>query len=107
MDDPKRHYVRRPEAIPAKALILLALAKGPQHGYALFDAIIGDTIGYYVRKSTLYRSLDELERDGMATSAEGHGSTRAYKLTPEGRDALRSLGRLWGRTAELVVERLR
>ena len=94
---------------PAKQLIMLALAQGSNHGYTLHDQIVGDTIGSYVRKSSLYRGLAELSVDGLIEPAgdAGDGTARSYRLTPDGRNVLRGLAATWERLGLLANQRLR
>ncbi|WP_068494219.1 PadR family transcriptional regulator [Pseudoclavibacter helvolus] len=73
--------------------ILTALAGGRQHGYGILrdaDELSNGVVK--LRVTTLYTSLDRLERDGRIQRAgeetvDGR-ARRYYELTPEGRTAL-------------------
>lgn len=52
--------------------ILLALAEGPRHGYGLMRELQDDAgEPVLLGPATLYRTLKQLQDDGMITSAEG------------------------------------
>ena len=93
--------------------ILLALADGPAHGQAVADQIIGDSVGgVYLRPSTLYAALKNLERrefiiqSSVAEAANGHVYKRVYKLTETGQRRLADLARMHERAARLAKARL-
>ena len=88
---------------PAADWILLALTDGPKHGGAISPQIIGDTVGGYVPRTTLYRMLAELHEKGYIEQRSG----REFQLTSKGRKRLLNQGNVWERTARLVQERLR
>jgi DNA-binding PadR family transcriptional regulator len=85
-----------------KYFILLALAAGPQHGAGLRERIVGDTLGFYIRDSTLYDALKVLARDGYI-----EGAARTYRLSEKGKKMLESESRIYKRAAELAQQRLR
>jgi DNA-binding PadR family transcriptional regulator len=95
------------DLINAKFLVLLALAGGPKHGLAIQQQIIGDTVGQYVRTSTVYAVVRALTRDGMveptgAGDAVGVSHYRKeYQLTERGRRALK----LTAQTMKYAAER--
>ena len=74
--------------------VLLILSEGPQHGYALLEAL--QERGYLPGKAdvgNLYRGLRRLEKSGAVTSEwvrqDGPGpSRRTYQITDEGRRLL-------------------
>lgn len=85
---------------PAVYHILLALAPGPRHGYAITAEISEATDGALkMGPGTLYGSLRRMEgwalvepSEPPAGSATGDGresKRRYYRLTPTGREALR------------------
>ena len=80
---PPRHFL-----YPA---ILLLLAEQPRHGYSLAGALSSLGLGRVDRPS-IYRSLSDLERDGLVMSWDEPptaGSTRHVNaLTPKGMQAL-------------------
>jgi DNA-binding PadR family transcriptional regulator len=82
---PPRHFL-----YPA---IMLLLAEQPRHGYRLVDALLALGFGP-VDRSSVYRSLGELERDGLLDSWSAEptaGTTRhVYAPTDAGGEALRT-----------------
>ncbi|PPF32976.1 PadR family transcriptional regulator [Pseudoclavibacter sp. AY1H1] len=91
--------------------ILTALAGGRQHGYGILrDAEELSDGAVKLRVTTLYASLDRLERDGRIQRAgeetvDGR-ARRYYELTPDGREALKDeTARLMAR-ARAAEERL-
>jgi DNA-binding PadR family transcriptional regulator len=80
---------------PVAFEVLLALADGPLHGYALIKEIERRTGGSVVLgTSTLYAVVHRLRRDGLvedAPSADASAGAprRAYRLTPPGLSVLR------------------
>ena len=74
--------------------VLLVLSEGPQHGYALLEAL--QARGYLPGKAdvgNLYRGLRRLEKAGAVTSEwvrqSGPGpSRRTYRITDQGRQLL-------------------
>jgi DNA-binding PadR family transcriptional regulator len=90
-------------------LILVALAGGPKHGYAIMteaESISGAPMG----PGTLYAALARLERIGLIEALPSEDRRRPYRLTGAGasslEEQLRSLERL-ARTglARLAAER--
>lgn len=81
---------------PREYLVLLALAEGPAHGYAILKTIESASGGLPFDPANLYRSLRKLTRDGMVAEAPDRaGDTqgaprRQYSLTPTGRQVLRA-----------------
>ena len=75
-------------AAPSLA-ILIALADGPRHGYAIM-AQARERTGEPLGPGTLYATLSRLEARGLieALPAEGRGR-RPYRLTPGGAAVLR------------------
>jgi PadR family transcriptional regulator, regulatory protein PadR len=77
-----------------KPSLLLALEEGQScHGYELVKSI--QDYGFVQGKAPpgmVYRHLRQLEEDGFVTSSwqtdEAGPAKRAYKITPEGREAL-------------------
>ena len=80
---------------PAWFHILLALADGAQHGYAIRKSVKERTDGAVkLYPATLYGSIRELSERGYIEALEGDEDPdedqrrRYYRLTPAGRDAL-------------------
>lgn len=69
-------------------LILVALADGPKHGYAIMteaERIGGSPLG----PGTLYAALGRLERRGLIEPMAPEHRRRPYRLTGRGATALR------------------
>jgi DNA-binding PadR family transcriptional regulator len=84
---------------PATFHILLTLAPGPMHGYAV-KREVEERTGGVVRlgAGTLYAGIQRMERDGLieetdapdAGDVEPSARWRFYRLTPLGNDVLRA-----------------
>ena len=77
---------------PAMFHVLVALADGETHGYAIMKDVEQLTAGA-VRLSTgtLYGIIKRLLSDGLIRDARGdEGRRRSYELTPFGRDVARA-----------------
>jgi DNA-binding PadR family transcriptional regulator len=75
-------------------LILISLADGPKHGYAVKDDV-ARTTGVRLGAGTLYGALARLERHGLIVPAGDDEYRRPYRLTEGGAAALRAqLGEL-------------
>lgn len=75
-------------------LILISLAAGPKHGYAVM-ADIAATSGVKLGAGTLYGALARLERHGLVAPAGADEHRRPYRITDTGATALRAhLGEL-------------
>lgn len=74
------------------ALLLAALEDGPQHGYAVMEALRQSTGGRVdLPTGTIYPALHRLERAGLIAgswSVVSGRRRRMYQLTPEGTRAL-------------------
>ncbi len=84
---------------PAVAAVLLALAEGDKHGYAIMkEARAPQGGGVTMGPGTLYGTLDRLIRDGMVeeSGVSDDERRRYYRLKARGRVAL---------TAELERQR--
>ncbi len=81
---------------PAVFHILLALSNGARHGLGIADEVEAASDGVLtLGPGTLYRSLDEMRRDGLVERTappEGEADPRRkfYEITPEGRRLLRA-----------------
>jgi DNA-binding PadR family transcriptional regulator len=76
---------------PPVFAILLSLAGGERHGYAMMkDARAPEGGGVAMGPGTLYGTLDRLMRDGLVAEAPGSDDERRryYRLTDAGRAAL-------------------
>jgi len=76
-------------------LILLALEKGPSHGYSLMQTITDDTYGVWnPSASSLYPHLSSLTEKGLiefTTEMEGKREKKVYEITEKGRKTLKKL----------------
>jgi DNA-binding PadR family transcriptional regulator len=69
-------------------LILVSLAGGDKHGYAMIEDIEQLT-GMSLGPGTLYGALARLERRGWIESLQSNDRRRPYRLTGAGASALR------------------
>jgi len=88
-------------------LILRALAWEPMHGYAVTRWIRERTNGTIeIEDAPLYKSLHRLEQAGSVSAewgvSENNRRARYYKLTPHGRQQLKSEESAWRRYAAAV-----
>src|SRR5581483_2116636 len=72
----------------ASVLILISLASGPKHGYALIQDI-KDLAGVELGPGTLYGALDRLERLELIESLPADERRQPYRITAAGAAALR------------------
>jgi DNA-binding PadR family transcriptional regulator len=97
-----------PPLTPAVFHILLALADGPLHGYAIMRGV-ERTAGPELRMGpgTVYGSLQRMEEAGLVAEAEGTGGERrrTFALTAAGRQALAVEAARLVRLADLVRAR--
>lgn len=94
-----------PPLTPAVFHILLALADGPLHGYAIMQAV-ELSAGSAVRMGpgTIYGSLQRMEAAGLVKEVSGGADDRRrmFALQPAGRRALMSEAERLSRLAALV-----
>lgn len=67
-------------------LILVGLAEGPKHGYALMESARAE--GVRLGPGTLYAALARLEGEGWIAPVPSRDRRRPYRLTAEGRRLL-------------------
>jgi DNA-binding PadR family transcriptional regulator len=82
----ERDVLRR--AGEASVLILISLADGPKHGYALIQDI-KELAGVELGPGTLYGALDRLDRLGLIESLPADDRRHPYRITAPGAAALR------------------
>jgi DNA-binding PadR family transcriptional regulator len=70
-------------------LILVSLADGPKHGYAMVDDI-ATLSGVRLGPGTLYGAIARLERLGLIAPLPAADRRRPYELTEAGATALRA-----------------
>jgi transcriptional regulator len=88
-------------------LVLRTLAWQPMHGYGVSRWIRDRTEGTIeIEDAPLYKALHRLERAGFVTAewglSENNRRARYYRLTPAGRQRLRSAESAWRRYAAAV-----
>ena len=96
-----------PPLTPAVFHILLALADGPLHGYAIMQAVEGSA-GSDMRMGpgTIYGSLQRMEDAGLVKEvAVGDERRRVFSLLPTGRRALSLEAARLSRLATMVRSR--
>lgn len=69
-------------------LILISLAAGDKHGYAMMDDIDA-TQGVRLGPGTLYGAIARLEGRGLIEVLPADERRRPYRLTPQGEHVLR------------------
>ena len=69
--------------------VLIALAQGPQHGYAIM-LDIEEMTGNRPGPGTLYGAIARLEERGWIEPLESEDRRRPYRLTTQGRRVLRA-----------------
>jgi DNA-binding PadR family transcriptional regulator len=86
-DNHAGHDVLR-RAGEASVLILISLADGPKHGYALIQDI-RELAGVELGPGTLYGALDRLERLALIEPLPADDRRHPYRITAPGVAALR------------------
>jgi DNA-binding PadR family transcriptional regulator len=119
---PKTAAAPRPSGLPTAALhVLLGLADGPRHGYAIKQEVERVTRGAIrLGPGTLYEALSRLEAQGLIEEVAGGrddeaggAPRRTYRLTRPGLALARAeVERLesvveWARESRLLAERSR
>jgi len=102
----RRHPPTPAPLTPAVFHILLALADGPLHGYAIMQAV-ETSAGEEMGPGTIYGSLQRMESDGLVKEmpARSDDRRRVFALQPAGRRALLAESRRLARLASLVRAR--
>ena len=72
----------------ASVLVLVSLADGPKHGYALIQDV-RQFAGVELGPGTLYGALDRLERLGLIEALPADERRHPYRITAMGAAALR------------------
>ena len=89
-----------------RMLVLAVLARQPEHGYAIAQAIQSRSEGLLTaREGLLYPVLHALEAEGLVMSTEvqfGGRTRREYRLTEAGRGALAESRGEWQRQTQAV-----
>jgi DNA-binding PadR family transcriptional regulator len=84
--------------------ILLALADGPLHGYAIMQAVEASGAGMRMGPGTIYGSLQRLEDAGLVRelTTRSDDRRRVFGLQPAGRRALEAEAHRLTRLGALV-----
>lgn len=90
--------------------LLLALADGDKHGYAMMQAVEQDTGGeMQIRVGSLYGALQRMEETGLIEESEERPAPeldderrRYYRLTPSGRRVLKAEAQRLAQAARLA-----
>jgi PadR family transcriptional regulator len=99
----------RPEVLKGHldALLLAVLEAGPQHGYAVIEALRTSSDGALdLPTGTVYPALHRLERAGLIASdweTVGGRRRRAYRLTGSGHAALGEQRVIWDQFSTAVT----
>lgn len=86
-------------------LVLLSLADGPKHGYAMIEDIQRFS-GTLLEPGTLYGALMRLEKRGWIEALPAEDRRHPYRLTVAGSAALRQQVATLQRIVTIGVERL-
>src|SRR5256885_9657066 len=70
-------------------LILISLADGPKHGYAMTEDI-ASVAGVRLGPGTLYGAIARLETRGLIEALASEDRRNPYRMTPAGETALRA-----------------
>lgn len=98
-------YAMSSPLTPAVFHILLALADGPLHGYAIMQAVeLSAGSAARMGPGTIYGSLQRMEASGLVKEVSGAADDRRrmFALLPTGRRALMSEAERLSRLAALV-----
>jgi DNA-binding PadR family transcriptional regulator len=100
----KDRPLKEPQPLtPAVFHILLALADGPLHGYAIMQTVEASS-GSDMGPGTIYGSLQRMEDAGLVkeVAAQGDDRRRLFALQPAGRRALQAEAERLAKLAALV-----
>ncbi|MBI4499108.1 MAG: helix-turn-helix transcriptional regulator [Chloroflexi bacterium] len=86
-------------------LILISLAHGPKHGYAMMEDIAAFA-GVRLGPGTLYGALARLETQQLIEPLAARDRRRPYRLTGTGADTLRAQLESMARVAHAGLQRL-
>lgn len=86
-------------------MILLSLAGGPKHGYAILQDV-RDTLGVQLGPGTLYGALTTLEERGLVAPGAPSGRRRPYEITADGEAVLAGEAARMARVADVTRQRL-
>lgn len=92
-------------SLDAGLLVLMSLATGPKHGYAVIKDIeqFADS---RMGPGTLYAAVERLVRGGQIAPVMSHDRRKPYRITPTGLDALRAQTEALRRLTGVATKRL-
>lgn len=93
------------ELAAADVMVLMSLAPGPKHGYAIMSDILAFA-GVRIGPGTLYTALERLERDGLIVRLAAEGRRRPYRITTTGLAAIRARAADMRRLTAVATRRL-
>ncbi len=91
--------------LDASLLILMSLATGPKHGYAMIKDI-ADFSDTRMGPGTLYTAIERLEEAGYIAAVASDDRRKPYRLTPNGTAALRAQTNALRRLSTVAARRL-
>ena len=86
-------------------LILISLANGPKHGYAMIEDIVS-VAGVRLGPGTLYGAISRLESRGLIEALEPEHRRNPYRLTGAGERSLHERLQSLAAVARAGAERL-
>ena len=92
-------------SLDAGLLILMSLATGPKHGYAIIKDV-EEFAGSRMGPGTLYAAIERLEKSELIAPVASRDRRKPYRLTPGGFDALRVQTLALKRLASVATRRL-
>ena len=96
---------RADRSLDAGLLVLMSLATGPKHGYAIIKDVkqFADS---RMGPGTLYAAIERLEEADLIAPVASHDRRKPYRITPQGLDALRTQTDALKRLATVATKRL-
>ncbi|MBS1707581.1 MAG: PadR family transcriptional regulator [Armatimonadetes bacterium] len=86
-------------------LVLISLAEGEKHGYAVMQDIVGN-MGVPIGPGTLYVAIGRLVRSGLVEALPSEERTRPYRITEAGRQEVERFLSTWSSIVRLGKERM-
>lgn len=86
-------------------LVLMSLAEGPKHGYAIQQDVLVNT-GVHLGPGSLYGAIARLETDGLISPGQTSGRRKPYRLTTVGAEELKEKVRGLRALVEVAETRL-
>jgi DNA-binding PadR family transcriptional regulator len=92
-------------SLDAGLLVLMSLATGPKHGYAIIKDV-EEFADSRMGPGTLYAAIERLEKSDLIAPIASRDRRKPYRLTPSGFDALRAQTDTLKRLANVATRRL-